>query len=161
MPAKSYGEPAVLLSGQGGVRGSILFQLKRSQSLTTKELASKLGVSLNAVRHHLRDLEQHGLVEYRTERRGVGAPVFAYRLADAGLALFPRRYETLLLGVLQQVVRTQGREQAVALLDAYFNSLAERVQPDLADCSPDQRLKKIASVLSVEGYMAEAAEDTL
>jgi DeoR family suf operon transcriptional repressor len=161
MPAKSYGEPAVLLSGQGGVRGSILFQLKRSQSLTTKELASRLGVSLNAVRHHLRDMEQHGLVEYRIERRGVGAPVFAYRLADAGLALFPRRYETLLLGLLQQLVKTQGREQAVALLDAYFNNLAERVQPDLADSSPDQRLTKIASLLSVEGYMAEAAADTL
>jgi DeoR family transcriptional regulator, suf operon transcriptional repressor len=154
-------EPLVLPAGQGGVRGSILLQLKRSQSLTTKELASRLGVSLNAVRHHLRDLEQHGLVEYQIERRGVGAPVFAYRLAEAGLALFPRRYETLLLGLLQQLVRTQGREQAVALLDAHFKSLAERVQPDLADSSPDQRLKKVASLLSIEGYMAEAAPETL
>jgi len=161
MEAKPHKEPTVVPSGQGGVRPSILFQLKKSQSLTTKELASRLGVSLNAVRHHLRDLEQHGLVEYRIERRGVGAPVFAYRLADAGHALFPRRYETLLLGLLQQLVRTQGREQAVALLNAHFNNLAERIQPDLVDCSPDQRLKKIASLLSVEGYMAEAAAETL
>ena len=150
-----------LPAGQGGVRGAILLQLKKAESLTTKELASRLGVSLNAVRHHLRDLGQHGLVEYRTERRGVGAPVFAYRLAEAGEALFPRRYETLLLGLLHQLVRTQGRERAVALLDAHFTNMAERVQPALAGASPDQRLEKIASLLSVEGYMAEAAADTL
>jgi DeoR family transcriptional regulator, suf operon transcriptional repressor len=150
-----------LPAGQGGVRGAILLQLKKTESLTTKELASRLGVSLNAVRHHLRDLGQRGLVEYRTERRGVGAPVFAYRLAQAGEALFPRRYETLLLGLLHQLVRTQGRERAVALLDAHFTNMAERVQPDLADASPDQRLEKIASLLSVEGYMAEATPDTL
>jgi DeoR family transcriptional regulator, suf operon transcriptional repressor len=150
-----------LPSGQGGIRGAILLQLKKTESLTTKELASKLGVSLNAVRHHLRDLGQRGLVEYRTERRGVGAPVFAYRLAQAGEALFPRRYETLLLGLLHQLVRTQGRERAVALLDAHFTNMAERVQPDLADASLDQRLEKIASLLSVQGYMAEAAPDTL
>jgi DeoR family suf operon transcriptional repressor len=161
MSTSTQQEPLVLPAGQGGVRGSILLQLKRSQSLTTKELASRLGVSLNAVRHHLRGLEQHGLVEYQIERRGVGAPVFAYRLAEAGLALFPRRYETLLLGLLQQLVQTQGREQAVALLDAHFKNLAERVQPDLADSSPDQRLKKVASLLSIEGYMAEAAPETL
>jgi len=161
MSASPPQESLVLPAGQGGVRGSILLQLKRSQSLTTKELASRLGVSLNAVRHHLRDLEQHGLVEYQIERRGVGAPVFAYRLAEAGLALFPRRYETLLLGLLQQLVQTQGREQAVALLDAHFKNLAERVQPDLADSPPDQRLKKIASLLSLEGYMAEATPETL
>ena len=161
MSTSPHEEPTVLPWGQGGVRGSILLQLKKSQSLTTKELASRLGVSLNAVRHHLRDLEQHGLVEYQIERRGVGAPVFAYHLAEAGLALFPRRYETLLLGLLQQLVRTQGREQAVALLDAHFKNLAERVQPDLADSSPDQRLKKIASLLSIDGYMAEAAPETL
>jgi DeoR family suf operon transcriptional repressor len=150
-----------LPAGQGGVRGAILLQLKKTESLTTKELASRLGVSLKALRHHLRDLGQHGLVEYRTERRGVGAPVFAYRLAEAGQALFPRRYETLLLGLLHQLVRTQGRQRAVALLDAHFTNMAERVQPDLAGASPDQRLEKIASLLSVEGYMAEAAADTL
>ena len=161
MPAIPQESTAVLPSGQTGVRGAILLELKKAEILTTKELASKLGVSLNAVRHHLRDLEEHRLVEYQPQRRGVGAPAFAYRLAEAGEALFPRRYETLLLGLLQQLVRAQGREQAVALLDAHFRNLAERVQPSLVDSSPEERLDKIASLLSIEGYMAESTPGTL
>ena len=35
-------------------------QLKREQRLTAKELAARLGVSLNAVRHHLKELEAEG-----------------------------------------------------------------------------------------------------
>jgi predicted ArsR family transcriptional regulator len=58
-------------------------------------------------------------------------------------------------------VRAQGREQAVALLDAHFRNLAERVQPSLVDSSPEERLDKIASLLSIEGYMAESTPGTL
>ncbi len=77
--------------GQKGQRGALLVQLKRSQPLTAKELASRLGVSLNAVRHHLKELEVEALVRYDRSRRGVGAPAFSYRLSPGGEALFPRR----------------------------------------------------------------------
>jgi DeoR family transcriptional regulator, suf operon transcriptional repressor len=147
--------------GYRGVRGSILVQLKRSQPLTTKELASRLGVSLNAVRHHLKDLEEQELVNYQRERRGVGAPRFAYRLTEAGEGQFPRRYEALLVGLLNDLVRVQGRAQAVAFLESQFTSLAERVQQELADTAPDQRLDAVAKLLADQGYMAEAGPGTL
>ena len=67
--------------GQKGQRGAVLVQLKRSQPLTAKDLASRLGVSLNAVRHHLKELEVEGLVRYDRSHRGVGAPAFSYRLS--------------------------------------------------------------------------------
>ena len=46
-----------LPAGHKGQRGAVLVQLKRGQRLTAKELAARLGVSLNAVRHHLKELE--------------------------------------------------------------------------------------------------------
>ncbi|MCI0408855.1 MAG: helix-turn-helix domain-containing protein, partial [Acidobacteria bacterium] len=60
--------------GQKGPRGEVLVQLKRSHRLSARELASRLEVSLNAARHHLKELEAAGLVSYQRENRGVGAP---------------------------------------------------------------------------------------
>jgi DeoR family transcriptional regulator, suf operon transcriptional repressor len=141
--------------GQKGQRGAVLVQLKRARRLTARELASRLGASLNATRHHLKELESEGLVEYEREHRGVGAPVFAYRLSAAGEALFPRRYEATLTAVLDQMVERDGRAAAVALLESYFAGLARRLEGKLAGTTPAERLHAIGRVLSDEGYMAE------
>jgi DeoR family suf operon transcriptional repressor len=143
--------------GQKGQRGAVLLQLKRAQSLTAKELATRLGVSLNAARHHLKELEVEGLVEYEREHRGVGAPAFAYRLSAAGEALFPRRYEETLTSLLDHLVEHHGRDAAVAMLESHFAGLARRLHGELANSSPQERLRVIGRVLSEEGYMAEVS----
>jgi DeoR family transcriptional regulator, suf operon transcriptional repressor len=140
----------------------MLVHLKREQSLTAKQLAARLGISLNAARHHLKELEAERLVEYEREHRGVGAPAFAYRLSAAGHALFPRRYEETLTALLDQMVERHGRAAAVALLESYFAGLAERVRAELSGGTPAERLGVLGRVLSEEGYMAEVtvrAED--
>jgi DeoR family suf operon transcriptional repressor len=141
--------------GQKGQRGAVLVHLKRGQHLTAKELAARLRVSLNAARHHLKELEAEGLVVYEREHRGVGAPAFAYRLSPAGEALFPRRYEETLTALLDQMVERDGREAAVGLLASYFDGLTRRLQSELADATPPERLRALGRVLSEEGYMAE------
>jgi DeoR family suf operon transcriptional repressor len=143
-------------AGHRGQRGAVLTQLKRSQPLTARDLAVRLGVSLNAARHHLKELEAEGLVSYLRENRGVGAPVFAYRLSPAGQELFPRRYCEALTAMLGAVVQREGRESAVALLGSYFDLLARRIRGQLEGVPPAERLKVVARALSDEGYMAEA-----
>ncbi len=142
--------------GHKGHRASVLTQLKRSQPLTARELAVRLGVSLNAARHHLKELEAEGLVSYRREHRGVGAPVFAYRLSRSGEELFPRRYCEALTAMLDTVVERDGRDAAVTLLESYFQILARRVRGQLEGVPAAERLRVVARVLSEEGYMAEA-----
>jgi DeoR family suf operon transcriptional repressor len=143
--------------GQRGHRGRLLVQLKKSQSLTAKELANRLGVSLNGIRHHLKELESEGLIEYERRYHGVGAPSFAYRLTGAGQALFPRRYEATLNDILDQVVEREGRAGAVAVLEARYTALTRRLQEQLAGTDPAQRMATLARMLSEEGYMAEGA----
>jgi DeoR family suf operon transcriptional repressor len=142
-------------TGHKGQRGAVLLQLKRQHRLTAKELAARLGVSLNTVRHHLKELEAEALVEYEREHRGVGAPVFAYRLSASGEALFPRRYDEALTALLDQVVELQGREAAVGLLGSYFAGLARRVRGELTESGPEERLQVLGRVLSEAGYMPE------
>jgi DeoR family transcriptional regulator, suf operon transcriptional repressor len=142
--------------GHKGQRGAALAQLKRYQPLTARELAVRLGVSLNAARHHLKELEVEGLVSYQREHRGVGAPVFAYRLSPAGEERFPRRYCEALTAMLGEVVEREGRGAAVSLLESYFRLLAGRIQGQLEGLPPADRLRVVARALSEEGYMAEA-----
>src|SRR5918994_7327607 len=134
--------------GHKGQRGAVLTQLKRSQPLTARELAVRLGVSLNAARHHLKELELEGLVSYQREHRGVGAPVFAYRLSRAGEELFPRRYCEALTAMLGAVVEREGRGAAVTLLESYFDALARRIRGQLEGLPAEERLRVVARVVS-------------
>lgn len=147
-------EPAVP-TGYKGQRGALLAQLKRAQPLTARELATRLGVSLNAVRHHLKELEVEGVIVYRREHRGVGAPSFSYRLSASGEELFPRRYGDALSAVLDAVVDRDGRDAAVAMLESYFGLLAGRMRGELESMPQTERLGALARHLSAEGYMAE------
>jgi DeoR family transcriptional regulator, suf operon transcriptional repressor len=147
--------PSALLPGLRGPRGSILVQLKRAPDLTARDLGSILGYSLNGVRHHLKELEAEGLIEYRRRHHGVGAPVYVYRLTAGGEALFPRRYEATLLEFLDHVVARDGREAAVQVLESHFTTLANKLGGSLADASPQRRLEIVTAALTDEGYMAE------
>ena len=148
---------SALPQGHKGQRGAVLVQLKRGPRVTAKDLASRLGVSLNAVRHHLKELEAEGLISYEREHRGVGAPVFRYSLTPGGEALFPRRYEETLTALLDRIVEREGREAAVALLESHVAELARGLKTELESVPPSRRLEVVARVRTEQGYMAEAA----
>jgi DeoR family suf operon transcriptional repressor len=138
-----------------GLRGDILVELKRSQPLTARDLADRLGVSANAIRHHLKELEAEQLVVYGREQRGVGAPTFAFRLSPQGEAQFPKRYEQALTDMLERVAETQGRSATVAMLEGEFAQLSRRVAAAVENAAPAERLAAVARALSEAGYMAE------
>jgi DeoR family suf operon transcriptional repressor len=140
-----------------GLRSVTLLELKRSTGSTARELAARLKVSLNAVRHHLKELEAQGLIVYERRNQGVGAPAFAYRLTPAGEAIFPRRYESTLIELLDFVVQREGRAAAVAALEGRYAALAARLQGELVGVSPGERMAAVVQLLSDEGYMAEAS----
>jgi DeoR family transcriptional regulator, suf operon transcriptional repressor len=148
-------DPQVHL-GHAGSRGEVLVQLKRSQPMAAKQLAARLGLSLNAARHHLKELEAQGLVQYELEHRGVGAPAYAYRLTPAGEALFPRRYQETLTALLDSLVEQKGREAAIGLLESHLSGMARQLGADLKAATPAERLQAVAQLRSEQGYMAEA-----
>lgn len=155
MPPSNPVAPKSTPPGFLGLRGDILVELKKSQRLTTRQLADKLSCSINAVRHHLKSLEEQGLVVYQREHRGVGAPTFAYRLTPLGEELFPRQYQATLAGLLDYIVIRDGRAAAVTMLEARYASLAQRLQGELAHATLAEKLQVVAAALSREGFMAE------
>src|SRR2546429_4658236 len=117
------GTPLPQLAAHKGLRGQILLELKRAQPLTARDLAEKLRVSPNAIRHHLKELEAEQLIAYGREQRGVGAPTYAYRLSAEGESLFPRQYERALTDVLERLAEKAGREAAGAIFPEQYADL--------------------------------------
>ncbi|NUQ11477.1 MAG: helix-turn-helix domain-containing protein [Gemmatimonadaceae bacterium] len=142
-------------AGYRGTRAEIIRTLKTSQPLTTKELATRFGVTANALRRHLKELEAEGIVRYRREIRGVGGPVFAYRLTEAGESLFPRGYERALSEVLDLVRQQQGDEGVVRLFERRWDDIARVARPELERLPVAQRATRLAELLTSLGYMAE------
>jgi DeoR family suf operon transcriptional repressor len=114
-----------------------------------------MGLSLNAIRHHIKELEVDGLLAYEREQRGVGAPVFAYRLSAAGEQVFPRRYEATLTEVLEALVEREGRPAVVGALEARYAALLRRMPADLAHLPTERRLEEVTRLLNDEGFMPE------
>jgi len=148
-------EATPAIAGHRGLRAQILHAIKRSQPITAKELSATFGVSVNAVRRHLKELELDGFVHYGREQRGLGAPVFVYRLTSQGEALFPNRYEDALKGLLQHIEEQAGRGEISRLFYEQFRERAERLKLELADQPVEARLRRLVRMLSEEGYMAE------
>ena len=142
--------------GFRGMRGEILTALKMSQPLTAKELADRFGVTPNALRRHLKELEIEGIVRYQRDIRGVGGPVFAFSLTDAGEALFPRAYERALTEILDLVREQQGDDGLVQLFQRRWDEIARVARPELERLPVDQRATRLAELLTSLGYMAEA-----
>jgi DeoR family suf operon transcriptional repressor len=128
-------------------------ELKLSPGLTAKDLAGRLGLSLNAIRHHLKELEVGGLLSHEREQRGVGAPVFAYRLSMAGEQVFPRRYESALTDVLETLVERDGRDAVVGALEARYAALLRRLPSGLAELPAERRLAAVTRLLQEDGFM--------
>ena len=139
------------VAGHRGLRGQIIVAIKKAQPITAKELSAEFGVSANAVRRHLKELELDGLVSYGREQRGLGAPTYAYRLTERAATLFPNRYEDALTELLGHVEERAGRGE----IGAMFGAQGEQLKTELADLPVEMRLQRLVRLLSDEGYMAE------
>src|SRR5712692_3883583 len=147
--------PTSSLLAPKGLRGEILVEPKKSQPLTAKELAERHGVSANAIRHHLKELQAERLVEYGREQRGKGAPTFAYRLSVGGEAVFPKRYAEELTDVLTYLEQRGGRAEVRRFFNERFQGQAQTLMARLQGSTFEQRVQAVVDLLQEQGFMAE------
>lgn len=142
------------LIGHRGLRGEVLLEIKKEQPITAKELSEVFGVSANAIRRHLKELEAEGLVVYGREQRGTGAPTYTYRLSSNGEALFPKRYGEALTDILSVVAQNSGRHAVRQMFAERYRAQAERLRVDLADATLEEKVEAVVHLLSEQGFMA-------
>jgi predicted ArsR family transcriptional regulator len=141
-------------SVRGDTRSRILVLLRRHGRRTAPELAAQLSLSAVGVRRHLTTLERDGLVEATVDKPRRGRPAAVYRLSDAGLETFPRRYDEL----ARQALEFLGADDAARLREflAWRNDLlATRLEERVEGTTPAERAATLADALTEQGYMAE------
>jgi predicted ArsR family transcriptional regulator len=139
-------------------RMEVLELLRRKGHASAENIASDLGITPNAVRQHLTNLERDGFVVSHPERRRRGRPSLLFSLTERADAVFPKRYGQLATMVLQEVQDIGGPEA----LDEIFSRMATRhatvIQRDLEGMDFDEKLKKVVAWIGRAGTLAEQAE---
>src|SRR5260370_32753633 len=101
-------------------RMEVLELLRRKGRSSAETIANDLGVTPNAVRQHLTNLERDGLVVSQPERSGRGRPSLLFVMTERADAVFPKRYGQLATMVLQEVQAMGGPDA----LDEVFARVA-------------------------------------
>jgi DeoR family suf operon transcriptional repressor len=142
------------LAGFSGLRAELLVTLRKEQPLTASDLGERFGLTANAVRRHLKTLQDAGLVRFESVVRGVGGPGYEYSLTEQGELLFPRAYANPLADALDIVRAEQGSEGVVGIFRRRWEAIAEAAAPQLAELSFSERASALAAMLTANGYMA-------
>jgi DeoR family suf operon transcriptional repressor len=124
-----------------------------------QELAERHGVTPNAVRRHLKELEVAQLIDHDREQRGQGAPTFTYRLSERGDALFPNRYESELTAALEFLEESAGRDAVRRFFEQRFRRQADEILARLGDAPFERRVSAVVEFLRLEGFMPNLSVD--
>jgi predicted ArsR family transcriptional regulator len=139
-------------------RMEVLELLRRKGRCSAETVASDLGVTPNAVRLHISNLEREGFVVSRPERSGRGRPVLFFSLTERADSVFPKRYGQLATMVLQEVQEMGGPEA----LDEVFSRVAARhadaIEPALVGLDFDEKLRRVVAWIGRAGTLAEQTE---
>jgi DeoR family transcriptional regulator, suf operon transcriptional repressor len=140
---------------QPSTKQDILNHLLKQGQATAQELADSLEVSPQAVRRHLKDLEDDGLIEHQVIQVGMGRPNYIYQLSREGRDRLPDRYDDFALSLLDTLAETVGKDQVNRILHKQWERKALDYRQKLGTGSIQERVANLVELRKAEGYMAE------
>lgn len=147
--------------GLGVTKRRLVDHLKREGASTTADLALVLGVTTQAVRAQLTELEEQGMVVAETIATGArGRPPLGWALSTRAMDLFPDRHGELAVELLDAIRATSGDEGVAAVLAererSQMRAFGEAVPPG---SDVETRVELLARHRTGQGYMAEVVPD--
>lgn len=147
------------IAQQPSTKQDILQYLWQHESATAQELATELEISQQAVRRHLKDLEQQELIEYSAIAKEMGRPQHLYQLSSKGRdRISPSssiNYSTFAVSLLDTLAETVGPDQVSHILGKQWERKAIAYREALGDGSLQERVAKLVELRKAEGFMAE------
>src|SRR5246127_4405772 len=139
-------------------RMEVLELLRRKGRSSAETIANDPGVTPNAVRQHLTNLERDGLVVSQPERAGRGRPSLLFVLTERADAVFPKRYGQLATMVLQEVQEVGGPEALDEIFSRVAARHAEAIGREIDGLAFDEKLRRVVSWIGRAGTLAEQTE---
>ncbi|TAG11295.1 MAG: winged helix-turn-helix transcriptional regulator [Verrucomicrobia bacterium] len=135
----------------------IFAELKRSRSLTTSELALRLGLSYMAIKIQCEELRRLGyLTKSRVPRREVGRPEIFYHLSQKAQDLFPQAGMAFSLALLSELKILKGDSYPDKLIFQYFEKLGAKWIIHLSKIDTlEEKLKKLCQLRLKDGHACE------
>lgn len=134
-------------------RQRLLLLLRKQPGVTVAQLARQMEISGMGVRRHLAALAADGLVEQTPcTQTGPGRPPAGWRLTASGGEMFPRRYDTLALDLLDDL----SPDELAGALARRTDKQVLQYEATVAPCSdlPEQ-VAEVARLRDLAGYQAE------
>jgi predicted ArsR family transcriptional regulator len=135
-------------------RKSILEALKRDGKAAIADLAGRLGMSGEAVRQQLLQLQREGWVEAirdEAHEKRSGRPAAHYRLTSAGDHLFPKHYDQMGVALLDAVASHLGPDALSRVLAGITDARAKQWEPRLAGRTLPEKLQVLTAMYDPQG----------
>jgi predicted ArsR family transcriptional regulator len=136
----------------------VLEHLRKKQAASAEAISAELGITPNAVRQHLTNLERDGMVKSSPVRSKRGRPSLQFSLTDKADAVFPKRYGQLATMILTALEEKDGPEA----LDDIFERVAvrhvETIESELEKLDFDRKLERLVAWIGKAGTLAESEE---
>lgn len=140
-------------------RDAILALLLRHGACTAAQLADELKVSVQAMRRHLRSLEEDDLVASSTTTEGPGRPSNHWRLTSKGQGRFPDGSEHFALGLMESLAGSLPPEAVQQLLERQARQKAHDYHQQIGNGPLEERVQQLVELRRREGYVAECTPD--
>ena len=134
----------------------ILDLLKNEGPQEAPALAESLGVTPMAVRQHLYELEEDGIVEAVPSPRPKGRPGKVWHLTEKSAEFFPDSHADFAVGLIHSIRDAFGEEGMDKLLDLRAEEQVAGYRAEIGESGTlKERLNKLADLRTREGYMAD------
>jgi DeoR family suf operon transcriptional repressor len=133
----------------------ILYYLAKRGQASSQEVADHFEISPQAVRRHLKDLTEEGLVDHEAVQTGMGRPNYVYQLSKKGRDRLPAQYDDFALSLLDTLAETVGKEQMKTILKKQWQRKALEYRDRLGSAALEDRVAHLVDLRRAEGYMAE------
>ncbi|MEH6525542.1 MAG: metalloregulator ArsR/SmtB family transcription factor [Sneathiella sp.] len=138
----------------------ILDSLKRNGPQSAHTLAEQFTVTPMAIRLHLYDMENEGLVSSENQSVGRGRPLKIWGITEDANRIFPDAHQTLAVDLINTMGELFGNQGLDKIVEAH----GARQKSDYLirlkrTTTLEGRIKALAKIRTDEGYMAEALQD--
>lgn len=156
----------------------IVDRLKRVESATATAMAEEFELTDTAIRQHLDALEADGLVRRmhvtdsgdrrpahtgseptETPARRRGRPPVSWQLTAAASTHFADRHGDLTVDLIESIRSSLGDEALTAVVAARSDRQLDHYREVLPSGSLAHRVRSLAALRTVEGYLAEVAHE--
>ena len=145
--------------GSANSRDTAMTLLLQRGECDAGELAQAMGISVQAIRRHLRSLAEEALVEATSTATGPGRPSNRWRLTRKGREHFPDGSGRFAINLLDSLQTSLTPDMLALLLNQQAIDKAEAYRRQLGDAPLQQRVDRLAMLRREEGYVSECIPD--